>query len=100
MHFHHIVAVLVSGILISLRANEETQVSDVKELSAKVINIDEDYVTVQDSDNVIYTFLMGDDLDIEVGEFMKFEYTGDLDRNFSLQNNEIIDYTSSDVTGG
>ena len=92
------VAVLVSGILISLRANEETQVSDVKELSAKVINIDEDYVTVQDSDNVIYTFLMGDDLDIEVGEFMKFEYTGDLDRNFSLQNNEIIDYTSSDVT--
>ena len=41
---------------------------------------------------------MGDDLDIEVGEFMKFEYTGDLDRNFSLQNNEIIDYTSSDVT--
>ena len=93
------VAVLVSGILISLRANEETQVSDVKELSAKVINIDEDYVTVQDSDNVIYTFLMGDDLDIEVGEFMKFEYTGDLDRNFSLQNNEIIDYTSSDVTG-
>ena len=29
---------------------------------------------------------------------MKIEYSGDLNKNFDLQNNEIISYTSADVT--
>ena len=91
------VTILASGILISLRVNKGTQVDDTNELLASVINTDGDYVTVQDSNNIIYTFGMNDD-DIQVGDFLKIEYSGDLNKNFDLQNNEIISYTSADVT--
>ena len=50
------VTILASGILISLRVNKGTQVDDTNELLASVINTDGDYVTVQDSNNIIYTF--------------------------------------------
>lgn len=91
------VTILVSGILISMKVEDEAQDMDTKELAAKVISIDGDYVTLQDSDNIIYTFGMNSE-DIQVGELMEIEYTGDLNKNIDLQNNEIISYTSVDIT--
>lgn len=91
------VTILASGILISLRVNKSADVQDTNELLATVINAGDDFITVQDSNNIIYTFGISDD-EIKAGDFMKIEYSGDLNKNFDLQSNEIISYTSSDIT--
>lgn len=91
------VTILVSGILISLKVENMAYEEDTKELKAKVISVEGDSITIQDSDNIIYTFGMDGD-DIHIGDFIKIEYTGDLNKNLDLQDNNIISYTSKEVT--
>lgn len=63
-------------------------------LTGTIINIKEDFVMVEDSDNLIYTFNIKD-LNASVGNSIVIEYTGLLDKNKTLQNIEVIKY---DVT--
>ena len=91
------VTILVSGILISLKVENMAYEEDTKELKAKVISVEGNSITIQDSDNIIYTFGMDGD-DIHIGDFIKIEYTGDLNKNLDLQDNNIISYTSKNVT--
>ena len=91
------VTILVSGILISLKVENMAYEEDTKELKAKVISVEGNSITIQDSDNIIYTFGMDGD-DIHIGDFIKIEYTGDLNKNLDLQDNNIISYTSKEVT--
>ena len=90
------VAILVCGVLFSFKVDNMTHEKAVKELRARVINVDGDYITFQDSDNIIYTFGMNSD-GIQVGDFISIEYIDDLNKNLDLQDSKIISYSSADV---
>ena len=59
-------------------------------LNAMVINKENGKITVQDSDNIIYTFNL--DADFNIGDTVQIEYDGDLDKNKELQDIIIKDY--------
>lgn len=59
-------------------------------LNAMVINKEKGKITVQDSDNIIYTFNL--DADFKLGDTVQIEYDGDLDKNKELQDIIIKDY--------
>ena len=59
-------------------------------LNAMVINKEKGKITVQDSDNIIYTFNL--DADFNIGDTVQIEYDGDLDKNKELQDIIIKDY--------
>ena len=59
-------------------------------LNAMVINKENSKITVQDSDNIIYTF--NSDADFNLGDTVQIEYDGDLDKNKELQDIIIKDY--------
>lgn len=59
-------------------------------LNAMVINKENSKITVQDSDNIIYTFNL--DADFNLGDTVQIEYDGDLDKNKELQDIIIKDY--------
>lgn len=59
-------------------------------LNAMVINKENGKITVQDSDNIIYTFNL--DADFNIGDTVQIEYDGDLDKNNELQDIIIKDY--------
>lgn len=59
-------------------------------LNAMVINKENGKITVQDSDNIIYTF--NSDADFNLGDTVRIEYDGDLDKNKELQDIVIKDY--------
>lgn len=59
-------------------------------LNAMVINKGNSKITVQDSDDIIYTF--NSDADFNLGDTVQIEYDGDLDKNKELQDIIIKDY--------
>lgn len=59
-------------------------------LNAMIINKENGKITVQDSDNIIYTFNL--DADFKLGDTVQIEYDGDLDKNKELQDIIIKDY--------
>ncbi len=61
------------------------------DLTATVLKIEDDKITVQDSKNVIYTFNR-DNIELEVGNTVLFEYAGLIDRNKEMQEVDITDY--------
>ena len=61
------------------------------DLTANVLKIEDDKITVQDSKNVIYTFNR-DNIELEVGNTVLFEYAGLIDRNKEMQEVDITDY--------
>ena len=61
-------------------------------LTSTVIGIDDKYITLQDESNVIYTFLVTDTLGLEVGNNIELEYKGVLNKELSVQENEIVGY--------
>ncbi len=67
-----------------------------KKITATVMAMGDGSITVQDDNQVIYTFL-GENLKAETGESINIEYTGKLDRNKDVQDSEIIRYTTSTV---
>lgn len=64
-----------------------------KTLKATVLEVSDDYVTVLDKNNIIYTFL-NDDNAFELGENVSIEYTGTLDKNKEKQTANIISASS------
>ena len=61
-------------------------------LTSTVIGIDDKYITLQDESNVIYTFLVTDTLGLEVGNSIELEYKGVLNKELSVQENEVVGY--------
>lgn len=78
------------------KANNNVLEEENKSLVAMVITSSDNSVTVMDSDNIIYTFGMNEGA--EVGDVINIEYKGDLNKNLDIQNNEIISFTSADIT--
>ena len=94
---------IVLGSLFIFKDHDlETEENDFKTLTATVMSTDNDMLTLQDSNHVIYTFeSFGSD--IAAGDIVELEYDGTLDRNKSQQDTEVITYkavsASSDEDG-
>ena len=65
-----------------------------KELFGIVIKTDNELLTIQDKNNIIYVFKKNNNL--LAGDNIKVEYKGDLDKNKEVQENEIISYEKVD----
>ena len=76
--------------------NEEEEIEKPKnkELFGIIIKTDNELLTVQDKDNIIYVFKKNNDL--ISGNNVKIEYKGNLDKNKEIQENEIISYEKVD----
>ena len=70
---------------------KEDQKIEFNKLDAMVIKKENGNITVQNSNNIIYTFGMDDD-DIKIGDIEEFEYDGNLDENKDLQDIQIKNY--------
>lgn len=86
------ILILVIGITIYYKMNvkEET----LKQVSGVVLATSDEYVVVEDEDNVVYKFKL-DDFLLEVGESVVIQYTGLLDSNKDVQDIQIRDYTKT-----
>lgn len=73
----------------SLKREEKT--SKTNQMEATVMAIEKDGVTLQDQNHIIYTF-SASDIHTSVGSVLQIEYTGALDKNKDLQENEIVGY--------
>lgn len=71
--------------------------STANKLTATVMSINDDTFTIQDSDNIIYTFGINNN-DISVGEVIELEYKGILNRNKALQDNKVLGYQTVKVS--
>lgn len=88
------VFVVIAGSLIIMSLGKDDSLSDTKKISARVLAVENSSLTIQDSDNIIYTFNVGD-IDTDVGENIVLKYTGILDKNTQMQDAIVVDYTTS-----
>jgi len=68
-----------------------------KNMEATVMWVENDQVTVQDQNHIIYTFAI-DGVHADVGSNIQIEYTGSLDKNKNLQDGKVIHYQTSPVS--
>ena len=79
---------ILTGILILNIPKENLK---CEQINATVIAVNGKEFTVQDKNNVIYTF--NGDIDALVGSNIVIEYTGLLDKNREVQTGKISNYT-------
>lgn len=79
-------------IFITLFPKQKDAGSRTSELEALVLSFDNKLLTVQDNNNVIYTFNFDDD--VNLGSNILLEYTGILDESKDVQEVHIINYKS------
>lgn len=83
-----VVVVIFCGILFGVFGRDELETSSI---NGKVLKCSSDSITVQDSDNVIYTF-NAENMDVSVGNNIFIEYTGLLDKNNEIQDIVVVNY--------
>ena len=86
---------VIGGIVIGCNFNDNK--STPKTLTATVIGVNDGTFTVQDSNNIIYTFGL-DDNSLEIGEVVKLEYDGSLNKNKEKQDNKVLGYKTVNGT--
>lgn len=90
-----IVLLIISIMLIfSLNKRDELKTNNIE---ATVLTIKNGEMTVQDKDNIIYTFGI-EDASADIGENINIEYTGLLDKNKNMQNVKVIGYKTVSTT--
>lgn len=92
-----IILVITVFAIINNNSNEDNNLTTNKELEATILSINDNKLTLNDSNNIIYTFNIEDIL-ANVGDKILIEYTGLLDKNKELQNVNIINYTTMNNT--
>jgi len=70
----------------------ETTTTTKSTIEGSVISINEDYISVQDKENIIYTF-KNENLSTKVGETILLEYLGILDKNKAIQDSTVVNLT-------
>lgn len=83
-----IVVVLTIYFIFSKNNNQKSSY-----LTATVLTISSDSITVKDGDNLIYTFDSVNDFELISGDTVVLEYTGVLDKNVENQNIQIVGYS-------
>ena len=92
--FIGIIAILSIFAVAMTKSMRKEEKEKTKELTATVMSIENDKVTVQDMNNIIYTFGIKD-IQASVGENINIKYTGELNVSKDYQDNDIIDYSKS-----
>jgi len=89
--------VIVFFLITNKNKKEETEELETNEITATVLSVSGDTLTVQDKDDIIYTF---NDFDTEEtlasGQHLTLSYTGDLDKDTEFQTVSIIKCTKLD----
>lgn len=80
---------LIFGLFILFGTTNPNKEIGIKQLTATIISKENKKITVQDKNNVIYTFELND-IDTCTGETVLLEYTGLLDKNITLQDVSVI----------
>lgn len=88
--------VLAGGILL-LKETGNDVVKQNNKIEATVLNIGNTSLTIQDSENIIYT-LEVKDTNVSVGDNISIEYTGILDRNKEIQDVVVTNYYTIKVS--
>ena len=88
--------VLVGGTILMNSVSKQNNLS-VNSLDATVISISDDYLTIRDDNNTIYTLEVSS-TDLTVGDKILIEYTGLLDKTSKIQDVSIINYSISKVS--
>ena len=81
-------------------ANENKEVSKTSNLTSTILKISDNYVTMQDENNIIYTFLITEAFNLEVGEVIQLEYKGELNTSKEIQDNEVVSYKVLEKVSG
>lgn len=86
------IILFITVLFISSKFDKNKDVSETNFLTSTVIGISNNYVTMQDRNNIIYTFLINDAISFEVGEYIEIEYKGELDKSKETHDNEVVSY--------
>lgn len=89
-----VVTIILMGKVFKSREDIEEEATETSFLTSTILKIEDNYVTLQDENNIIYTFLVTDavGLEVTVGESIELEYKGELDKTLTVQNNEVVGY--------
>ena len=86
-----VISVVIAGVIVFNQENHKDSVKKNKKLTATVMKIENNQVTVQDSNNIIYTFSV-EDTELSLGDTINLEYKGSINKNKSKQENKVISY--------
>ena len=94
-------AILLLGGIFAYKVFDKDKSSSNKKkrqsIEAVVLSLKDDKLTVQDKNNVIYTF-SANELDLNIGSSVVIEYSGVLNKNKELQESVILDYTEQTIS--
>lgn len=88
------ILILLTIVFLEIRFNNKENLNN---LTGKVLNIDEENVTIQDDNDVIYTFNIKQK-DIDIGDKIVIKYTGVIDKGNHEQHCKVIDYEKTKET--
>ena len=81
--------VFLIGISIFLFTNKN-ELQPINELNGQIINLENDLITIKDTNNDVYTFKS--EIEGDVGSDIHLEYQGTLNKNNDIQEVTINDY--------
>lgn len=85
-----IILILIYGI--SLIVSSEGDNELIQSIEGTVLAINDDLLTIEDDNDTVYTF-SAENVDVGVGEEIKLDYKGILDKEKDIQDTIIINYT-------
>lgn len=85
---------LIIGVTLNINLKDNEKISN---LTGKVLNIDNDNITVQDDNDIIYTFNIKKH-DIDIGDKIIIKYTGVIDMENHKQHCKVISYDETKET--
>jgi len=89
--------VITSSILLMKNIGNNNITSKVNKLEAKVLSVSNNDLTIQDSENIIYTVEIKN-TSVNIGDNILIEYTGILDKNKEKQDISIINHSTYKVS--
>ena len=98
--FFIVLSVIILMTLKNKETNENKEVLKTSNLTSTVLKISNNYVTMQDENNIIYTFFITEALNLEVGDVIQLEYKGELNTSKEIQDNEVVSYEVLEKVSG
>jgi len=96
-----IVAIIILIVFVILTINHKKENRDLEtseEISGKILSVSSDELTIQDDENLIYTFKkFKDDGNLTIGDSFVFNYKGTLNKNTCEQTASILKVAKMDV---
>ncbi len=81
-----------------IHSNQKESLTETKDITATVLATSNTQITLQDQNNIIYTFQTKDP-NVDIGSNIVIQYSGILDKNKEFQDSELVSYIpSTDAT--